>query len=148
MGGAGAVMQTMILPQPWRSRIAYSSARAGVIMPRRIYQKHPGQYDNFPSDTPANEDIWDSIDFALQAKQDPIVRGIHYRHAFSTNDQFSDGPDGNTQLEFVNIIARQKIAGAFSWVKAGHGTWEQGVRIPDLKEARRQEHGRTMGGEQ
>ncbi|MEM9253822.1 MAG: hypothetical protein AAGA91_00160 [Pseudomonadota bacterium] len=132
MGGAGAVAQTMTLPEPWRRAIAYSSARAGVIMPRRINQKHPGQYPNFPQDNAANQTLWDSIDFSVQAATDPIVRGIHYRHSFSTNDQFSDGPDGNTQLEFVNLVEKHKIGGAFGWVQVGHDTWEKGVRIPDL----------------
>jgi len=132
MGGAGAVVQTMILPDPWRELIAYSSARAGVIMPRVIMRKHPGQYPNFPPDNRRNRHLWESIDFAVQAARDPIVRGIHYRHAFSTDDQFSDGPRGNTQLEFVNLVEKNKIGGAFTWVKGGHGTHEPGVRMPNI----------------
>ncbi len=132
MGGAGAVAQTMILPDPWRSYIAYSSARAGVIMTRQINRKQPGQYRNFPPDNAANKAIWDSIDFSIQAAADPVVRGIHYRHAFSSDDMFSNGPGGNTQVEFVNLVEQHKIGGAFAWIKGGHGTQERGVRMPDL----------------
>ena len=133
MGGAGAVIQTMILPSPWREKIAYSSARIGVIMPRLIAKRDPGQYANFPPDVPQNKPLWDSIDFAVQAAVDPIVRNMHYRHAFSTDDQFSAGVNfANTQLQFVNLVEQHKISGAFGWVKAGHSTYEDGVRIPDM----------------
>ena len=132
MGGAGAVMQTMLLPDPWRQRIAYSSARVGVIMPRRIYITNPGQYRTFPPDAGAARWLWDKIDFSIQAASDPIVRGIHYRHAFGSNDQFSAGPAGNTQLEFVNLIEQHRIGGAFSWVRGGHSSAEAGVNIPQL----------------
>lgn len=132
MGGAGAVVQTMILPDPWRARIAYVSARAGVIMPRQVYAKHPGQYRNFPPDSGRGKWLWDRIDFAVQAAIDPVVRGIHYRHAFSSNDQFSDGHAGSTLLEFVNLVEQHKIGGAFSWVNGGHATSEAGVNIPEL----------------
>lgn len=132
MGGAGAVIQTMILPDPWRARIAYISARAGVVMPRQVYAKHPGQYRKFPPDNARGKWLWDRIDFAVQSAIDPIVRGIHYRHAFSSNDQFSDGHEGSTLLEFVNLVERNKIGGAFSWVSSGHATAEAGVNIPEL----------------
>jgi hypothetical protein len=135
MGGAGAVIQTMILPSPWREKIAYSSARAGVIMPRLIAKRDPGQYINFPPDNAQNKALWDSIDFAVQAASDPIVRNMHYRHAFSSDDQFSAGVNFvNTQLQFVNLVERYKISGAFGWVKTGHGTYEEGVTIPDMSE--------------
>jgi peptidoglycan/xylan/chitin deacetylase (PgdA/CDA1 family) len=133
MGGAGAVIQTMILPSPWRERIAYSSALAGVIMPRQIAQRDPVQYSTFPPDTLANEALWDSIDFAVQSKSDPIVRGIHYRHMFSSDDQFSAGvKHASTQLLFVNLVEQQKIGGAFAWVQAGHAYYEDGVNLPDM----------------
>lgn len=132
MGGAGSVVQAMILPDPWRGLIAYVSGRVGIIMPRRVAQKAPGQYASLPPDGPRNKGIWDSMDFSIQAAKDPIVQGIHYRHSFSTNDQFSEGPDGNTQVEFVNLVEKNKIGGAFSWVKAGHWMQEQGVKLPDL----------------
>jgi len=144
MGGAGAVIQTMILPDPWRSRIAYSSARAGVIMPRQIAQKRPDQYPTFPPDDDSNRVLWDSIDFSIQAAVDPIVRGIHYRHAFSSDDQFSAGLDGNTQLDFVNLVEQYKIGGAFTWVKTGHGTYEEGVALPDISEFESQEQDVTL----
>ena len=132
MGGAGSVVQTMILPDPWRQKIAWSSARAGIVMPRRVYAKHPGQYRNFPPDAGWGSWLWDRIDFAVQAAQDPVVRGIHYRHAFGTNDQFSDGPDGSTILEFVNIVEANKIGGAFSWTQGGHSVGEAGFNLPLL----------------
>jgi hypothetical protein len=132
MGGAGAVVQTMILPDPWRRRIAYSSASAGVIMPRQIAQKAPDQYISFPPDNPSNRVLWDSIDFSVQAAVDPIVRGIHYRHAFSSDDPFSAGLHGSTQLEFVNLVERYKISGAFTWIKDGHAASEAGVAFPDI----------------
>ncbi len=133
MGGAGAVAQTMILPSPWRSYIAYSSAASGVIMPRQIAARDPAQYTNFPPDNAANKALWDSIDFEVQAQTDPIVRGMHYRHAFSTNDQFSAGVNrASTQLLFVNLVEAQKIGGAFGWVKAGHSFYEAGVNIPNM----------------
>ncbi|MBK6510326.1 MAG: hypothetical protein IPG06_13335 [Haliea sp.] len=133
MGGAGAVIQTMILPSPWRERIAYSSALAGVIMPRQIAQRDPVQYSTFPPDTLANEALWDSIDFAVQSKSDPIVRGMHYRHMFSSDDLFSAGvKHASTQLLFVNLVEEQKIGGAFAWVQAGHAYYEDGVSLPDM----------------
>lgn len=132
MGGGGAVIQTMILPDPWRELIAYSSARAGVIMPRQVRRRAPGQYASQPPDGGGNKAIWDSMDFEIQAARDPIVRGVHYRHSFSSDDQFSLGKNGNTQLQFVNIVERHKIGGAFMWVKAGHASGERGVRMPDM----------------
>jgi hypothetical protein len=132
MGGAGAVIQTMILPDPWRKRIAYSSASAGVIMPRQIAQRDPAQYGTFPPDNPKNRALWDSIDFSIQAAIDPIVRGMHYRHAFSSDDQFSAGLHGNTQLDFIDLVEKNKIGGAFIWVKTGHGSYEEGVVLPDI----------------
>ena len=39
MGGAGAVVQTMILPDPWRERIAYSAGRIGPMLPREVAKK-------------------------------------------------------------------------------------------------------------
>ncbi|MEZ5570928.1 MAG: hypothetical protein R3E64_02805 [Halioglobus sp.] len=133
MGGAGAVIQTMILPSPWREYIAYSSARIGVIMPRQIAQRDPGQYATFPPNNPQHKALWDSIDFAVQSASDPVVRGMHYRHAFSSDDQFSAGVNNaNTQLQFVNLVEQRKIGGAFGWVKAGHDSYEPGVRLPDM----------------
>lgn len=132
MGGAGSVIQTMILPDPWREKIAYSTGRVGIVMPRRVAQKSPGQYASQPPDNAKYAAVWDAVDFSLAAKSDPIVRGMHYRHIFSSNDQFSKGPDGNTQLEFVNEVERQRIGGAFAWVQAGHDVTELGVKLPDL----------------
>jgi hypothetical protein len=132
MGGAGAVVQTMILPAPWRERVAYATGRVGIVMPRRVAQKSPGQYVSQPPDTARHRATWDGVDFALVAQNDPVVRGMHYRHVFSSNDQFSAGPTGNTQLEFVNLVEEHRIGGAFAWVSAGHDASEPGVRLPDM----------------
>ena len=55
MGGAGSVVQTMIPPQPWRELIAYSTGRIGIILPRRVAQRDPGQYATLPPDNRANK---------------------------------------------------------------------------------------------
>jgi hypothetical protein len=132
MGGVGAVAQAMILPDPWRARIAVSIARAGVVLPREVYKKHPGQYRRFPADRGRGKWLWDKIDFEVQGAHDPIVRGIHYRQSFGSNDQFADGPNGSTQLEFVNLVEKYKISGAFSWTAGGHATGEAGLNMPEL----------------
>lgn len=135
MGGAGAVMQTMILPSPWREHIAYSAANSGVIMPRQIARRDPAQYGNFPRDSGPGKALWDSIDFAVQSTTDPVVRGLHYRHAFSSNDQFSAGVgNASTQLLFVNVVEQQKVSGAFGWVKAGHSNYQDGVNMPNMSQ--------------
>lgn len=144
MGGVGAVLQTMILPDPWRAKIALSAARIGAISPRRIAQKSPGQYATLPPDDGSNNALWDSIDFSLQARKDPIVRGIHYRHVFSTNDQFAEGPEGSIATEFVNMIEQNAIGGAFTWVKAGHDSVEPGVKLPDLSQFETKEQDITL----
>jgi hypothetical protein len=132
MGGGGAVMQAMILPPPWRALIAYVSGHLGVLMPRRVSSKTPALFASLPPNGPRNKALWESLDFALQAKKDPIVRGIHFRQSFSTNDPFNEGLNGNTQLEFVNVVERTQIGGAFSWVNGGQWMEEEGVRMPDL----------------
>ena len=132
MGGGGAVVQTMILPPPWRARIAYVTGHMGVLMPRRVARKNPDQFASLPAMGPGGKAVWESIDFALQAASDPIVRGMHYRQSFSTSDPLNVGLRGNTQLEFVNIVENNSIGGAFSWVDGGRWMEEEGVTIPDL----------------
>lgn len=131
MGGTGAIVQTMILPAPWRARIAYATGSIGVLLPRRVNQRDQGQFGRWPRDD-TRTSVWDAIDFALLARSDPIVRGMHYRHLFSTNDPFSAGPDGNTQLEFVNLVESNRIGGAFFWVRNGHNGAEPGINRPWL----------------
>lgn len=130
MGGAGAVLQTLLMPEPWRQSIAYSTGTIGIVMPRRVARQHPGQFRSWPKDTPRHAKLWDSVDFSIQAQTDPVVRGMHYRHRFSTDDPFSDGPDGNTQLEFVNLVEKHRIGGAFVWIRNNHRTREKGVNLP------------------
>jgi hypothetical protein len=144
MGGAGSVIQTMILPAPWRAQIAYSAGRIGPMLPREVAKKSPGQYISMAPDSGRYRNAWDSIDFSLRAATDPVVRGMHYRHRFSSDDVFSRGPSGSTQLEFVNLVEKHKIGGAFAWTKADHGTNEPGVRLPDLMKFERKEMDVTL----
>lgn len=131
MGGAGCVCQAMILPDPWRERVAYSRGTIGIMMPRRVNQLNPGQYSAWPPDNGTNP-VWDSVDFSIQAATDPIVRGMHFRHAFSSDDYFSEGPDGSTQLEWVNLCEQHKISCAAAWVKNLHTYTEPGVNLPSI----------------
>ncbi|NQX88206.1 MAG: hypothetical protein HRT77_06050 [Halioglobus sp.] len=132
MGGAGSVIQTMILPAPWRGQIAYSAGIIGPMLPREVAKKSPGQYISMAPDNDRYRAAWDGIDFVIQAERNPVVRGMHYRHRFSSDDIFSRGLSGSTQLEFVNLVEKHKIGGAFAWAKADHGTQEAGVRLPNL----------------
>lgn len=131
--GNGGVLHTMILPDPWRSRIAYARGGVGVFMPRRIAQLQPGKFAGWPPDHGASSALWDAVDFAIQAQRDPIVRGMHYRQQFSSNDRSSEGPDGNTQLEWVNLCEAHKISAVATWVQNGHNDEERGVEIPPIK---------------
>lgn len=132
MGGAGAIQQTMILPTPWRSRIAHVSSTLGMHLPRRVELVTPSQ-TLWPADDGNNDAIWDAIDFDLKAAGDPTVRRQHYRLRFSTDDPLDQGPDGSTGVEFVNICEREKISCAASWVQNGHDANETGyVNLYDL----------------
>ena len=131
MGGTGAVIQTMILPDPWRRMIAYTTARAGLIMPRQIARERPGP-TNLPPDDTDHRALWESIDFRVQSAEDPVVRGMHYRHVFSSNDTVSAEPDDDTPLTFVNLVERRRIGGAFTWVKGGEAIFERGLSMPDV----------------
>ncbi|MDZ7782408.1 MAG: hypothetical protein U5K56_05515 [Halioglobus sp.] len=131
MGGAGAVIQTMILPDPWRRLIAYTTTHAGPVLPRLISREHTG-LSNLPPDDTDHRTLWESIDFRVQSTVDPIVRGLHYRHVFGSNDTDSGGSDDDTQLKFVNLVERHRIGGAFAWVKGGETTFERGLRMPDV----------------
>lgn len=129
--GNGGVLHTMLLPDPWRAKIAYSKGLVGVFMPRRINQRNPAMYSAWPPDTPQNKAMWDAVDFEIRALSDPIVRGMHYRHAFSTNDWFSRGPgDESTQLRWVKVCADNKISVAATWVVGSHSPSEKGVNLP------------------
>jgi hypothetical protein len=144
MGGAGAVIQTMILPDPWREKIAYSKGRIGPMLPREVAKRSPGQYGSMAPDKGRYEDNWDAIDFSIQAAIDPVVRGMHYRHRFSSDDIFSRGLKGSTQTEFVNLVEKYKIGGAFVWTKADHGTNEPGVKLPDMSKFESEEQDVTL----
>ncbi len=144
MGGAGAVVQTMILPDPWRERIAYSAGRIGPMLPREVAKKSPGQYSAMAPDRGRFREAWDAVDFSIQAVSDPVVRGMHYRHRFSSDDVFSRGPSGSTQLAFVNLVEKHKVAGAFAWTRADHNTHEPGVKLPNLMKFERKETDVTL----
>jgi hypothetical protein len=131
--GNGGVLHTMILPAPWRARIAYARGGVGVFMPRRINQHQPRKFPGWPPDSGSTAALWDAIDFSLQAGRDPIVRGMHYRQQFSSNDQSSEGPDGNTQLEWVNLCETHHVSAVATWVHNGHSSTEKGVTLPDIK---------------
>ena len=131
--GNGGVLHTMILPSPWREKIAYACGGVGVFMPRRVNAKNPGQYRGWPPDSGQTRALWDAIDFSIQAARDAIVRGMHYRQQFSADDWFSEGPEGNTQLEWVNLCEAHKISAVATWVKNGHNASEKGIALPDIK---------------
>lgn len=133
MGGTGAVLSSMILEDAdWRAKISWVGTKVGIIMPRRVCEALPSRFaDYWPADDDSTT-IWDDSDFVQKAVSDQVVRGIHYRGGFSTDDLFSEGPDGNTQVEFVNILETQKIGGAFFWVQNGHNWVETGYTNPAL----------------
>lgn len=131
MGGAGAVIQTMILPVPWRRLIAYTTGHAGPVLPRQILRERPG-LTNLPPDDEDHRALWESIDFQVQSAADTIVRGMHYRHVFSSNDTESGGSNDDTQLAFVNLVERHRIGGTFVWERDGEAIFERGRRMPDV----------------
>ena len=132
MGGTGAAIQTLVLPDPWRSLIAWVSIERGILLPRAVARKQPGRFPNLPPDKGDGTTFWDGIDFRRQLASDPVVRGMHFRAIFSSDDPLAEGPRGNTQLQFVNVLEKHRVGGAFNWVKGGGGSYERGVRIPDL----------------
>lgn len=120
MGGGGAVLQSMILPDPWRAQVAYVTSSVGGVLPR----EHAGNYAAvWPADSGAGAAFWDSVDFAIQAVSDSVVRNQHYRHRFSSNDGFW----GLGPLKFLNICETQKVSCVASWVQNGHNAGEPGV---------------------
>lgn len=127
MGGTGVFIQTMLLPEPWRARVAYVTAVIGIPLPRRANERDPGKFALWPKDRGPGS-LWDRIDFSLSVQHDEIVRGMHYRHLFSSNDRTSQGPEGSTALEFVNLVEANRIAGAFFWIHNNHNAGEKGVR--------------------
>lgn len=120
MGGGGAVFLSMLLPDVHRSRIAYVTLSIGGPLPR----VEPHKYSNsWPADAGVDSALWDAIDFEIQAASDPVARGIHYRHRFSTNDA---NFDVNGQMRFLNICEEQRISCEASWVQNRHSSGEPG----------------------
>tara|TARA_R110002049_G_scaffold29261_28_gene99469 strand:+ start:19803 stop:21293 length:1491 start_codon:yes stop_codon:yes gene_type:complete len=120
-GGASALMQALILPEPWRESVAYVSARGGNALPGL----------GAGTDSGRNPE-GNSIDVSERFASDPLARAIHYRLHFSSDPSPRSGTPANAGLRWVNLLERHAIGGAFSWVKAGKGLYERGVRIPDL----------------
>lgn len=123
MGGGGSYWQAMAMADPWRQYIAYISGGIGGPIPRT----HAFHYNGlWPADEGyGNNGAWDSVEFRIQAQTDPIVRGIHYRHRWSTNDDaWLTGP-----FEFLNPVCEdQKIACSWTWMNNGHSPSEPGYK--------------------
>ncbi len=130
--GNGGVLHTMILPDPWRARIAYCRGLVGVFMPGRVYDRSPGQYSGWPSKV-SQPAIWAAVDFEALATTDAIVRGMHYRQAFSTDDLFSLGVDGtSSQLYWLKACHDNKISAVATYVRNGHSATESGITFPSI----------------
>jgi hypothetical protein len=130
MGMGGAIAQTMVMPAPWRSRIAYVFGNIGSCLFRLL---GTFKYTNYPADDGVGDPFWDQLDFEAKAVSDSIVRGMHYRHRFSSDDGQYDLADGtNTQLPWVNICEEQKISLVATWVQNGHSQTESGVTFPTI----------------
>ncbi|MCB1845157.1 MAG: hypothetical protein KDI09_19480, partial [Halioglobus sp.] len=132
MGGTGAFVQALTLSDSWRNKIAYVSARGGTGSPRAEANRLGTLYPQLPKDTKANSSLWDSMDFSVRLPVDPLARGVHYRHMFSTDDATISGSGGASALAWVNLLEDHAIGGAASWLKGGDALYERGVRLPDL----------------
>ena len=120
MGGGGSTYQPMIMAEPWRQYIAYVSAGIGNPIPRT----NPRHYTSWPPDEGATKALWDKMDLRLQARIDPIVRGAHYRHRWSTNDSnWGLGP-----MEQINLCEQERLACSSYWLRGGHGAGEAGYK--------------------
>lgn len=134
MGGAG-VMAALLMPDPWRSRIALVRGAVPVfLMPRLVRGHGTVDFGMWPDDAGAGAAWWDSWDFARLAQTDPVVRGMHYRVQFSTTDAFARSAGGNSQIEFVNVLEAQRIGGVATWVANGHSYTEKGVVFPKVQD--------------
>lgn len=130
LGMGGAIMQTMILPDPWRARLAFVSGDIGATLPRI---QGTTKYTNWLADSGDGMAFWDGIDFSIQCLTDPIVRGMHYRHRFSSNDSNYSDSGTSTQLPWVNLCETNKISLVAVWVNNGHQATEAGITFRDIR---------------
>lgn len=134
MGGAG-LMAALLMPDPWRSRIAYVRGAIPVFLLPRLVRGHGTvDFQMWPDDAGAGAAWWDSWDFARLAQTDAVLRGMHYRVQFSTNDAFARSASGNSQVEFINALEANRIGGAATWVRNGHSYTEKGVALPKVQD--------------
>lgn len=125
MGGGGALFQSLLLPEKWRSKVAYVTIAIGGVLPRLMPRKYAGDW---PPDAGITKALWDRIDLDKVSATDRVFRSIHIRHRFSTNDPSFVLADGtNSQMPLVNICEREKISCAMSWISNGHASGEPGV---------------------
>lgn len=131
--GGGGVNATMVLPDPYRAKIAFARGNIPVIMYRQIRGHSSAGMSRWPDDTPANQAFWESIDFTIRAQNDPVVRGMHYRMRLSTTDPFTTGAGGSSSsMLFVNTCEQHKIGAAATWVANGHSSTEAGYSFPAI----------------
>lgn len=120
MGGGGSLYQAMLMPAPWKNQIAYVTAAIGGMLPRHYAGLLSGSW---PADSGAGAAYWDSVDFAIQAVSDPVIRNMHFRHRFSSNDSFW----GDAPMRWIGECETNKVSCAASWVQNGHSSTEAGV---------------------
>jgi len=74
------------------------------MLPREVAKRDPAQYASMAPDNRRYKIFRDCIDFSVQAAVDPVVRGMHYRHGFSSDDIF--GQDCSNHFEQPGGLAR------------------------------------------
>jgi hypothetical protein len=130
--GSGGIMAAMLLPAPWRSKIAYVRGSVGVWMYRYIVSA--SRPTLWPADSGPNDSIWNAVDFVVLATTDPIIRGLHYRQTFGSNDNSSIGVGRtSTQLLWLKTCHDNKISAVATYNMGGHGGAEPGYRIPSAQ---------------
>lgn len=131
--GGGGVNATMRMPAPYRAKIAFARGNIGVMMYRLINgPQSTTDLSHWPS-AAGNPALWDSCDFLYMAANDAVVRGMHYRQRFSSNDPFSRGvANSSTQLIWLKTCHDHKISAVAVYVSAGHNPTEAGYVFPDV----------------
>jgi hypothetical protein len=133
--GSGGMPAALLMPDPYRSKIAIVRGTIGAfLLPRLVIGYGTIGVKRWPADNDggAGQAWWDSWDFSRLAITDPVLRGIHYRHTFSTTDNFASSATGNSQVHWVNVLEANKLSGAATWVAPtiGHAHSESGVAMP------------------
>ena len=130
--GGGGVNATMRLPDPYRAKIAFARGSVGVMMYRLINGYSTADLSHWPA-AAGNVALWDSCDFQVLAATDAVVRGMHYRQRFSSNDPFSRGvANSSTQLIWLKTCHDHKISAVATYVSNGHNATEAGYVFPDV----------------